>query len=92
MELTIALLIVCNIPVYLFIAWIVFGGRKEAADSFWETLGYLLYCIFVPSFVRIFSEDDYEETKDKAWDTVLFLLACVCLTGAEIWLLGEFFH
>jgi hypothetical protein len=46
------ILIVANIPVYLFLAWLAFDTKESAADTFLETTMAILKIIFIPTFVR----------------------------------------
>lgn len=84
----IAILIVLNIPVYLFLAWVIFDDVEIAADSLFENLVALLKRILIPSFIAALFEIDSEA--DGAWHSIAFLIACVAVTWFEYWLLQEF--
>ena len=53
-------LAILNIPVYLFLGWLVFDSKEKAADSFGETILMLVQQIFVPRIVRILTGMDEE--------------------------------
>lgn len=59
--MSIPILLVLNIPVYLFIGWIVFDTKENAAETFYETIVSILKAIFIPSIVRVFMDDDDDE-------------------------------
>ena len=84
----IATLIVLNIPVYLFLAWVIFDDVELAADSLFENLVALLKRALIPPFIRVLFEVDDEA--DGAWHSIAFLIACVGVTWFEYWLLQEF--
>lgn len=56
----IAALIVLNLPVYLFLGWLIFDTKDDAADTFFETIVALLKIIFIPPIIRVLMgmEDD----------------------------------
>jgi len=51
--MVIAILIILNIPVYLFLGWLAFDSKANAADTFLETVVAVLKTIFVPYSVRV---------------------------------------
>lgn len=58
----IACLIVLNIPVYLFIGWLAFDSKDNAADTFFETIVAILKQVLVPSYVRMMLGMDTSES------------------------------
>ena len=56
-----AALIVLNIPVYLFIGWLVFDTRHNAADTFFDTIVAIVKAICVPRIVRVLAGDDEDD-------------------------------
>lgn len=86
----IAVLVVLNIPVYLFIGWLVFDTSDSAADTFFDTVVAILKAILVPRIVRVLlGEDD-----DDAWGILpiaAFFAACAGVVYGEYWLLTEYF-
>ncbi len=50
--MVIPLLIIANIPVYLFLGWLAFDSKEDAADTFFETIVAVLKTIFVPRIIR----------------------------------------
>ena len=85
----IAVLIVLNVPAYLFIAWLVFDTKDSAADTFFDTIVALLRIIFIPSIVRVLMGMDDTEAFGLL-PILAFLLACVLLTYGEYWLLQKY--
>ncbi len=55
----ILILVVLNIPVFLFIAWLAFDSKEGAARTFGDTILTLLQILFIPRIVRVmFDMDD----------------------------------
>lgn len=52
------ILIVLNLPVYIFLGWILFDSKEHAADSLFETIVEILKSIFIPRIVRVFMDDE----------------------------------
>ena len=48
----VTILVVLNIPVYVFIGWLAFDNKDNAADTFFETIAAVLKMILVPRPVR----------------------------------------
>ena len=85
----VAVLILLNVPVYLFIAWLAFDTKESAADTFLETLVALLQIIFIPRIVRVLMGMD--DTNAMGLFPILgFVLACGLLTYGEYWLLQKY--
>lgn len=47
------LLILGNLPVYFFFAWLIFDNAENATQSFFTTLLLILKAIFVPRILRV---------------------------------------
>lgn len=85
----VALLIVLNIPLYLFIGWLVFDTGSDAADTFWDTTVAILKSIFIPRIIRVLMEDDDE---DGGWGIVPiagYFVACGLITYGEFRLIEK---
>ena len=85
----VAILIVLNIPVYLFIGWLVFDTGEDAAATFFETIVAILKVILVPRIVRVLMGDDDE----GAWGifpTAAFLFACGAIVYGEYYLITKY--
>ena len=79
-------LIVLNIPVYLFIGWLVFDTKDDAADTFLDTTIAVIKIILVPGIVRVLLGDD----DDEAWGLLplaAFLFACAGVVYGEYYLI-----
>ncbi len=85
----VATLIVLNIPVYLFIAWLVFDTKEGVADTFFETIVAILKAIFIPRIVRVLMGDD----DDGAWGIfpiATFFIACGVVVYGEYCLVMKY--
>lgn len=79
----VAILAVLNIPVYLFLGWLAFDSKSNAADTFFDTIVAVLKLILIPRIVRVLLQMETEES----WGIVPiagFLIAC----GLVVW--GEY--
>ena len=83
-----AILIACNMPVYLIFAWLIFDTKDQAADSFWDTIVILLKMIFIPKIVRVFMDDDDDET--SMIPVFVFFAACIAATYGEHLLISRY--
>ena len=85
----IAALVVLNIPIYLFVAWLVFDTKDHAATTFYETAVALLQIILVPPLIRyLFGMDD-----DGAWGifpVAGFFATCAGIVFGEYYLLTKY--
>ena len=85
----IAILVVLNIPVYIFIGWLVFDTKDGAADTFYETIVAVLKAIFIPRIVRVLTGDD----DDGAWGLFpigAFFFACGFIVYGEYFLMTKY--
>jgi len=82
----IAVLIILNIPVFLFIGWLAFDSAGSAADTFFETIIALLKQLFIPWSVRVLLGMD---TTDAIgiFPIAGFLIACAFVVYGELRLL-----
>jgi len=84
----ILVLAIVNIPVYLFIAWLIFDSKDKATETFVETIVAVLQIIFVPKIVRyLFGMDD-----EGAWGLLpiaAFFVACGLIVYGEYWLIKQ---
>lgn len=84
-----AVLVVLNIPVYLFLGWLAFDTKESAADTFWETIVALLQIMLVPRFLRVLL--DMDDTNAFGLAPILgFLFICGLVTFGEYWLLETY--
>ena len=85
----IAILIVLNIPVYLFLAWLAFDTKESAGTTFVDTIIALLQMIFIPRIVRELM--DIDDSKALGIFPIGgFLFACGLLTYGEYWALQTY--
>ncbi|NUQ66415.1 MAG: hypothetical protein HUU20_28460 [Pirellulales bacterium] len=85
----ITILVVLNIPVYLFIAWLAFDTKESAADTFFETVVALLQIILLPRSVRLLMGMD--DTDAFGLFPILgFFFMCGLLTYGEYWLIQRY--
>ncbi|MEQ8786444.1 MAG: hypothetical protein RIC55_09100 [Pirellulaceae bacterium] len=85
----IAILVVANIPVFLFFGWVLFDTKEQAAESFVDTIIAILKVIFIPGFLRILMGMETE----GAWGIfplLLFLSACIGVIWIEHWLITTY--
>ncbi len=85
----IATLAVLNIPVYLFIGWLVFDSKEGAAVTFFETIVAILKLIFIPRIVRVLTGDDDEDALGL-FPIALFFFACGLIVYGENYLITEY--
>lgn len=83
-----AILIALNIPIYLFIAWLIFGDKENAADSIYDTTMALLKIILVPPIVRVMMGMDDDEGIGGMFAFAGFGIACAAITAGEVYLLS----
>ena len=80
------LLIVINIPVFLFLAWLVFDTKEAAAKTIWETVVAVLQILFVPRIVRVMFDMD-DEGAIGIFPIAAFFIACFAAVIGEVMLL-----
>ena len=86
----IPILILANIPVYLFLGWLAFDSKESAAQTFSETLVAVLKTIFVPHFLRLLLGMD----TSGSWGIFPiggFLIACGLVVYGEYWALVNWY-
>ena len=87
--MVIALLIILNIPVFLFLGWLAFDTKDNAADTFFETIVSIIKAILLPRMVRVLIGDDDDDAAGIL--TVLgFLTACALVVYGEYHLLTKY--
>lgn len=80
-------LIVANIPVYLFVGWLVFDTKGKAAETIFQTVLAVLRAILLPGFVRVLMG---AEDEGSPWDLFLFIGGCTAIVWGEHLLLTKF--
>lgn len=80
-------LIVINIPIFLFLAWLVFDTKEAAAQTIWETVVALLQILLIPRIVRVMFDMD-DEGALGLFPIVGFFLACIAVFFGEVMLLN----
>jgi hypothetical protein len=86
----IASLIVLNIPVYLFIGWLAFDNKSNAADTFFDTIVDILKQVFIPNILRELMGMD----TSGSWGIVPiagFFFACGGIVYGEFYLISKYF-
>ena len=84
------ILILCNVPVYLGLAWLVFDTKAKAASSFLETLLALVVILLVPRGIGAFLGRD-ESNAYGICDVGVFFAGCAMLTYGEHVLIQKMF-
>jgi len=88
--MALAIVIVLNIPIFLFIAWLAFDTNANAASTFSETLIAVVTIIFVPRIIRhVLDLDDTNAL--GIFPIAGFLLACAGIVYGEAVLLRDWF-
>jgi hypothetical protein len=88
--LLIVALVIVNIPVFLFLAWLAFDSKEDAAQTFGETIVTILQILFIPKIVRVLLEMDDEGALGLV-PIVGFFIACGAIVFGEYWLVTRFF-
>jgi len=86
--MVIAVLIILNIPVYLFLGWVAFDSKENAGQTLAETAIAVLKIIFVPSWLRMVLGMDTEGSMGL-FPIGAFLFACSMITYGEFILLTK---
>lgn len=84
------ILILCNIPLYLFLAWLVFDTKSKASTSFVETLLALVVILLVPRGIGAFLGRD-ESNPYGILDVGFFFAGCGMLIYGEHVLIQKLF-
>lgn len=84
----IAVLIVLNMPVFLFLGWLAFDSTDRAATTIFETIVAVLKQIFIPWSLRVLMGID---TSDAIGIVPIagYLFACWALVMGELWVLRQ---
>jgi hypothetical protein len=85
-------LIALNIPVYLFIGWLAFDSKSNAADTFVGTLVAIVKRVTVPRIILVLIDAD---DADEAWGIfpiLAFFGACAGIVYGEFYLIQKYFH
>jgi hypothetical protein len=86
----IPILVVVNIPVYLFIGWLAFDNKDQAASTFFDTITAVLKLILVPRIVRVLLDMDTSESWGL-FPIAAFLAACAGIVYGEYALIQGMF-
>ncbi len=84
-----ATLIILNIPVYLFLGWLVFDTKEGAADTFYDTIVAILKAIAIPRFVRVLMGDD-DDGEWGLFPIAAFFIACGGVVYGEYYLVTKY--
>jgi hypothetical protein len=84
------ILVVLNIPVYLFYGWLLYDKPDNFADSFFEITVAVLKAILIPRFIRVLMQDE-DETGFSMVTMAMFLFACGITVYGEYWLIAKYF-
>ncbi len=85
-ETLVWILIPANIPIYLFLGWVVFDDARNASHNFVETLVAIGKAILIPRIIRIVMGDDSDAT-GSMFNIVIFLGACIAAVAGEYYLI-----
>ena len=83
-------LVVLNIPIFLFLAWLAFDSKAGAAQTIGETIVAILQILFIPRIVRVMLEMDDEGALGLV-PIVGFFIACGAIVFGEYWLITQLF-
>jgi hypothetical protein len=86
----VAVLVVLNIPVYLFIGWLALDTKEGAADTFYETIVAILKAVFIPRIVRGLMGDDDDDGAWGIFPIVAFFIACGFIVYTESYLITKY--
>lgn len=81
------ILIFVNVPVFLFLAWIIFDTKEAAADTIWETVVAVLQILFIPRIVRVLFDMD-EAGALGLFPIAGFFIFCIAAVVGEYYLLS----
>ena len=83
-------LIVLNIPVYLFLGWLAFDSRADAGRTFVDTTVDVLKILLIPRWLRMLLDMETDNAVG-IFPILGFFIACALLTYGEWWLLMKWF-
>jgi hypothetical protein len=86
----VAILVVLNIPVYLFLGWLAFDSKSNAADTFFETVVAILKTVLIPRIVRVLLQMETEASWG-IFPIAGFLTACGLIVWGEYALIVRWF-
>lgn len=83
----ILLLIVLNIPIFVFLLWLVFDNVRNAKGDFLWGVFKTILCVFsLGSLAELFVEDD-----DSSFvNSVIVLFVYAVVIGGEYWLITQY--
>lgn len=83
-------LIILNIPVYLFVGWLVFDTKDNAADTFFETIVEILKIVIGSVIVGWLIKDDEAGGWGGLIPIAIWLIACALIVYGEYRLIEKF--
>ena len=86
----IPILIVLNVPLFLFVAWLAFDSKAGAARTFGETILSILQILFIPKIVRVMFDMDDEGALGLV-PIIGFFIACGGIIFGEYALIRTWF-
>lgn len=86
----IIILIILNIPLFLFIGWLAFDTGADAAATFGETLLALLQILLIPRIIRVMLDMDDEGALGLV-PIIGFFIACGAIVYGEYALIRTWF-
>jgi hypothetical protein len=86
----VVVLVILNIPVYLFLGWLAFDNKDSAADTFFETTVAILKMLLVPRIVRVLLGMDTEASWGL-FPIAGFLVACGLIVWGQYTLIVKWF-
>ncbi len=86
----IATLIILNIPVYLLIGWVLFDTKEGAADTFLETIVFVIKAALLPRFVRVLMGDDDTDGVLGLFPIAIFFGGCIAIVWGEFHLITKY--
>lgn len=83
-------LLLLNIPVYLFIGWLVFDTKEDAAETFLGTIVVILKAILIPGIIRVMMGDDDEGAGWGIVPIAIWFIACALIVYGEYRLIENY--
>lgn len=87
----IAVLLILNIPVFLFVGWVIFDTADNAAESIYETIGGILKAILIPGIIRMALGEDESDGAGSIFQTLVFFVTCGAILYGEHCLIEKYF-